>query len=116
MLPISRQIGERGMRWAGSNLTESDCDVELLMLYLQRSIVPDRLIGPETVVRFKLAEIEDPADWRLPVKDRDVEICTSDPGRDVDAYSTTSVRTMADICMGDATYRKAITDGRLRVV
>ena len=116
LLPIIRQIGDWGMRWARTNLTESDYDVELLMLYLQRSIVPKHLIGSETVVRFKFTDIEDLSDWWLLVQDRDVDICTSDPGKDVDIYFTTSVRTMAGIWMGDTTYRKAIAEGALKVV
>jgi DNA-binding HxlR family transcriptional regulator len=116
LLPIIRQIGDWGMRWARTNLTESDYDVELLMLYLQRSIVPENLIGPATVVRFKFTDIRDLSDWWLLVQDRKVDICTSDPGKDVDVYFTTSVRTMAGIWMGDTTYRKAIAEGRLTIV
>jgi DNA-binding HxlR family transcriptional regulator len=116
LLPIIKQIGDWGMRWARKNLTETDYDVELLMLYLQRSILPENLIGSETVVRFKFTDIEDLADWWLLVKERDVDICTSDPGKDVDVYFTTSVRAMAGIWMGDTTYRKAIAQGELKIV
>ena len=35
LLPIIKSLGDWGMRWAQSNLTEKDYDVELLMLYLQ---------------------------------------------------------------------------------
>ena len=116
LLPIIRQIGDWGMRWARNHLTETDYDVELLMLYLQRSVAPEKLIGHETVVRFKFTDIEDLSDWWLLVEDEDVDICVSDPGKDVDVYFTTSVRTMAGIWMGDTTYRKAIAAGELTVV
>ena len=115
LLPIIRQIGDWGMRWARQHLTDTDYDVELLMLYLQRSVVPDNLIGRETVVRFKFTDIADMSDWWLLVVDKDVDICVSDPGKDVDVYFTTSVRTMAGIWMGDTTYRKAIASGDLQV-
>jgi len=116
LLPIIRQVGDWGMRWARNHLTESDYDVELLMLYLQRSIVPEKLIGPETVLRFKFTDIDDLSDWWLLVKGEDVDICVSDPGKDVDVYFTTSVRVMAGIWMGDTTYKKAMAEGSLTVV
>ena len=115
LLPIIRQVGDWGMRWARNHLTESDYDVELLMLYLQRSIAPEKLIGPETVL-FKFTDIDDLTDWWILVKGEDVDICVSDPGKDVDVYFTTSVRVMAGIWMGDTNYRKAIAEGSLTVV
>lgn len=115
LLPILRQIGDWGMRWARQHLSDTDYDVELLMLYLQRSVVPENLIGHQTVVRFKFTDIADMSDWWLLVTDDNVDICVSDPGKDVDVYFTTSVRTMAGIWMGDTTYRKAIASGDLKV-
>ena len=116
LLPIIRQVGDWGMRWARNHLTESDYDVELLMLYLQRSIVPEKLIGAETVLRFKFTDIDDLSDWWLLIKGQDVDICVTDPGKDVDVYFTTSVRVMAGIWMGDTTYKKSIAEGSLKVV
>lgn len=45
LLPIVRSLGEWGMSWARSNLSERDYDVELLMLYLKRSIVPENSLA-----------------------------------------------------------------------
>ena len=45
-----------------------------------------------------------------------VDLCTNDPGKDVDVYFTSAVKTMADIWMGDTTYRKAIRDRALSIV
>ena len=52
LLPVIRSLGDWGMHWARTNLSEKDYDVELLMIYLKRSIVPDKLIGNETVIHF----------------------------------------------------------------
>ena len=54
LLPVIRSLGDWGMRWARSNLTEKDYDVELLMLYLKRSIVPEKLIGRYAANKRKL--------------------------------------------------------------
>lgn len=117
LLPVIRGLGDWGMVWARSSLTEKDYDVELLMLYLKRSIVPDRLPGRETVIRFKFTDIEQYPDWWLVSRhDDEIDLCVKDPGKDVDVYITTSVRTMADIWMGDNSYRRAIREGQLKVV
>ena len=116
LLPIVRSLGDWGMRWARSNLTDTDYDVELLMIYLQRSIVPEGLPGNESVIRFKFTDIEDPSEWWLIVTGDKVDICVKDPGKDVDVYFTSTVKTMVDIWMGDTTYRKALAGGILKIV
>ena len=116
LLPIIQSLGDWGMRWARSNLTEKDYDVELLMVYLKRSIVQEKLIGKETVIRFKFTDIEENPDWWLVVTGDDIDLCVNDPGKDVDVYFTSNVKTMADIWMGDTTYRKAIRAGDLKIV
>ena len=116
LLPIIMSLGEWGMRWAQSNLTEKDYDVELLMLYLQRSVIPENLVGDETVIRFKFTDIKEFPDWWMVVEGHKVDLCTNDPGKDVDIYFTTTVKTMVDVWMGWSTYRKAIANDELKLV
>ena len=116
LLPIIKSLGDWGMRWARSNLTEKDYDVELLMLYLKRSINPENLIGNETVIRFKFTDIKDYPNWWMIIKGNEVDLCVNDPGKEVDVYFTTTVKTMAGIWMGDTTYKKAIAGDELKLV
>jgi len=116
LLPIIRSLGDWGMNWARSNLTEKDYDVELLMLYLKRSIVARELIGRETVIRFKFIDIEKYPDWWLVVTGEEIDLCVKNPGKEIDVYFTSSVKTMADIWMGDNSYRRAIREGLLKIV
>jgi len=116
LLPLIIGMGEWGMRWARSNLTEKDYDVELLMLYLKRSIVPEKLIGKETVIRFKFTDINEYSDWWVVVQGKDLDLCVKDPGKEVDVYFTSTVKAMADIWMGECTYKKAQHQGLLKVV
>jgi len=115
LLPVIRSLGDWGMRWARSNLTEKDCDVELQMLYLQRSIVPENVPGRESVIRFKFTDVEDVSQWWLLVSDGRVDVCVKDPGKEVDVFFMCRVKTMVDVWMGDTTYRKAMATGALRV-
>lgn len=116
LLPIIKSLGDWGMHWARSNLTEKDYDVELLMLYLQRSVLPEKLPGNDTVIRFRFTDIKEYPDWWMVVEGDNVDLCVNDPGRDVDIYFTSSVKSLAEIWMGQNTYKKAIRDGELTLV
>ena len=116
LLPIIKSLGEWGMRWAQSNVTEKDYDVELLMLYLQRSVNPENLVADETVIRFKFTDIKDFPDWWMVVQGNEVDLCVNDPGREVDIYFTTTVKTMVDVWMGWSSYRRAIAQDELKLV
>jgi len=117
LLPIIKSLGDWGMRWAKSNMTEKDYDVELLMLYLKRSINPDKLIGNSTTIRFRFTDARTYPDWWIMVEEgKDIDLCTNDPGKDVDVYFTTTVKTMVDVWMGWSSYRKAISSDQLKVV
>lgn len=116
LLPVIKSLGDWGMRWARDQMVDSDYDVELLMLYLQRSVQPDKLVGSETVIRFRFTDINEPANWWLVASGQQVDVCNKDPGKDVDVYFTCTVRTMVDIWMGLLPYRKAINDGQIKAV
>jgi DNA-binding HxlR family transcriptional regulator len=116
LMPIVKQVGDWGMRWARGQMPDSELDVELLMLYLQRSILTDKLPGTETVIQFRFADLTRYRDWWIVVLDDRVDVCTKDPGRHVDVYFTSDLRTMVELWMGDTTYRAAQAAGRLTLV
>lgn len=115
LLPVIRGLAEWGMRWTRSNLRQHDYDVELLMLYLKRSIVPDKLVGKETVIHFHFTDLRSYARWWIVARGNDVDLCVKDPGRNVDVWFTTTVKAMVGIWMGDATYRQALRSGALKL-
>ncbi|NIB44702.1 transcriptional regulator [Pseudomaricurvus alkylphenolicus] len=116
LMPVIEQIGHWGMRWARDEMSGSDFDLELLMLYLQRSIDCDKLPGNETVIRFNFSDVEDYQTWWLVVTDDKVDVCVHDPGKEVDVYFNVGLQTMCELWMGDISYKRAIADGRLELV
>lgn len=116
LLPVIEQLGSWGMRWARKGMPEEDLDPALLMLYLERSIIPDKLIGTQSVIRFQFTDLNEYQYWWLVVQDGQVDTCIKDPGKEVDIYFTTDLRTMIEVWVGDVSYRKAVADDRLKVV
>jgi DNA-binding HxlR family transcriptional regulator len=116
LLPVVKSIGDWGMRWARGKMDNSDLDLELLMLYLERCVQPDKLPGNETVIRFRFTDVDKFNEWWIVANDDDVDVCVRNPGKDVDVYFTTDLRTMIEVWMGDTPYKSAINEGRLKLV
>ena len=111
--PVIIALGEWGLCWARSTLATDYWDVEMLMLYLERSVDPARLPGSETVIQFRFNDVPGQRDWWLLVRDGKVDVCITHPGREVDVFFSTTARTMSDLWMGERTYRDALLSGDL---
>jgi DNA-binding HxlR family transcriptional regulator len=115
MLPVLFALGEWGMIWARHTLLDEDFDVELLMLYLERSIDVEKIKGLETIIKFRFSDLADQRDWWIIVNPDRAEVCIKDPGKDVDVYFNCTVRTLSEVWMGDRSYRDAIKSGELKI-
>ena len=115
LLPVLMAVGEWGLIWAKHNLSDGDYDAEFLMTYLERSIDPEKIVGQGAVIRFEFSDMPQQKAWWLLVDGPRVDICIKDPKRDVDVYFFSTVRTMADVWMGDRTYKEAIRAGDLDI-
>ncbi len=115
-LPIIQALGKWGMCWARDQINDDELDVELLMLYLGRSIIPEKLVGNETIIHFRFNDLEKLQDWWIIVENGNVDICLEDPGKEVDVWFNTDVRTMMEVWMGDQTYKSAIDSNKLKIV
>ncbi len=118
LMPVMEQIGSWGMRWARDALTGEDFDLELLMLYMQRSIDPEKLPGRETVIRFHFTDVEDKEyqNWWIVVEGDETDVCIHDPGKEVDVYINVDLRTMCELWMGDISYRRAQAEEKLQLL
>jgi len=111
--PVLMSLGNWGMKWTKNNLTADDYDVELLMLYLERSIDFDNLPVAHLVVRFEFPDLAEQRIWWLIASGANVEICTKDPEFDVDVYLKTPLVILTNIWLGNETYERAIQSGDL---
>jgi DNA-binding HxlR family transcriptional regulator len=111
--PIIIALGEWGLCWARNTLATDYLDVEMLMLYLERSVDPAQLPGEQTVIKFRFDDVPEQRDWWLLIRDGKVDVCITEPGRDVDVFFMTSAKTMSEVWIGDRTYRDAVLAGEL---
>jgi DNA-binding HxlR family transcriptional regulator len=116
LAPLIEQLAGWGMRWARGQLSDGELDVEFLMWDIQRRLQLDALPDGETVICFIFNELEKFKSWWLVVEDDKVDLCTENPGKEVDVYINASVRSMVEIWQGNLDIRKALRDQVITVI
>jgi len=108
LAPLVETLAIWGMRWARSQLTDDELDVEFLMRELQRRLQTQHLPDGQTVVCMTFDELTHHKTWWLLVEGEVVDLCTKDPGKNVDLYISSSVRTIVQVWEGDLDIRTAL--------
>ncbi len=112
--PLIEVLAVWGMRWARGQLTNEELDVEFLMREVQRRLQTEHLPDGQTVICFMFDELMQYATWWLVVDGDIVDLCTEDPGKEVDLYINSSVRTIVEVWRGDLDIRTALRDGSIK--
>jgi DNA-binding HxlR family transcriptional regulator len=113
--PLVESFGKWGQRWIPSKLSLDQLDAQLLMWDMRRGLrfepPPERRI----VIQFQYPDARPrERSWWLILEPRQpVDLCSIDPGHDVDLYVTSPLRTMTAIWMGIETVRQAQAGGQL---
>lgn len=108
-------FGQWGQRWVSTDLSLQQLDASLLMWDMRRGLDPRPMPQAKSVIHFSYPE-QPPVDrsWWLVVEPVDkVDLCSVDPGFDVDLYVSTDLKTMTAIWMGHDTVHKALGEDRL---
>lgn len=114
--PLIETLAVWGMRWARGQMSDDELDVELLMWDIHRRIDTASLPAGETVLCFTFEDLDKHKSWWLVVEGDDVDLCTEDPGKDVDLYVTTKLRTLVEVWQGDAPLGAALDDERITAI
>lgn len=113
--PIVEAFGIWGQRRIEADLSLQHLDVQLLMWDMRRNLNTTPMPQRRNVVQFVYPEL--PAmqrSWWLIVDPKhDVDLCSVDPGFDVDLYVSVDLRTMTAIWMGLDTVRVAVASKRM---
>ena len=111
--PIVEQLATWGMRWAARSLREDDVDIAALMWDVHRSLRTRELPQGETVIRFALRNVANHPTWWIVACGHSVDLCSEDPGRDVDIYLSCTLPDLIAIWRGERGVREAVDAGDL---
>ena len=113
--PIVEAFGVWGQRRIEADLSLQHLDVQLLMWDMRRNLNTTPMPARRSVIEFAYPEL--PAAqrrwWLLVDPETGVDLCSIDPGFDVDLYVSVDLRTMTAIWMGLDTVRTAVANRRM---
>jgi DNA-binding HxlR family transcriptional regulator len=116
--PLVEGFGVWGQRWVDSEMSLQNLDAQLLMWDMRRNLDPSPMPKRRSTIQFRYREAS-PAHriwWLIVAPGTEVDLCSIDPGYDVDLYVSGDVRSMTAIWMGLDTVRKAVGEGRIELV
>lgn len=114
---VVEAIGVWGHKWIETEASLKKLDPNLLMWDMRRNIDPTPMPRRRSTVQVIFNDL--PASrknwWLLIEPDHEVDLCSADPGFDVDLYVATDLRAMTEVWMGYTTFKRATNDGRLLI-
>jgi DNA-binding HxlR family transcriptional regulator len=114
--PAIEVLGAWGHRWAPSALAAGDLDAGLLMWDMRRSVDPSVFPERRVVVQFAYADAPPGArDWWLVSQAREIDLCLSDPGHEVDVLVSATLAAMTAVWTCQTPFRDAERAGTIEV-
>lgn len=109
-------IGVWGQRWIETRAALDNLDPDLLMWDMRRFVDHAQWPGDRCTVQFQYSDLP-PAksNYWLVAENGNVDMCSIDPGFEVDLYVHTDLRTMTAIWMGATTVAREIEADRLEL-
>jgi len=114
--PVIESLAIWGMRWVREGLDESDLDAEFLMWDIHRRIDCDHLPGKYSVLHFSFNDQKKLKDWWIVINDSNIDLCTKNPGREVDLHIISTLADMVDIWMGNMAVSQALKNSKLKLI
>ncbi|MEZ5926507.1 MAG: helix-turn-helix domain-containing protein [Hyphomicrobiaceae bacterium] len=109
-------LGIWGQRWVESSLSLKNLDPSLLMWDIRRNLDPTPLPPRRCTIQFHFPEVRAARQtYWLVVDAGKVDLCSTDPGFDVDLYVRSPLRIMTAIWMGHATLKQETEAGRVEL-
>ena len=115
--PVVMSLGIWGQRWVESSLSLKNLDPSLLMWDMRRSLDPTPLPPRRCTVNFLYPEVTSAKrSWWLVVDDGKVDLCSTNPGFEVDLYVKSSLRSMTAVWMGLSSVAKEMDAGQIELI
>lgn len=111
-------IGEWGQKWVQTSPTLENADPGLLMWDMRRNLRVDLMPQRRVVVHFIYENLPEASGnwWMLTDPEKGADLCSADPGFDVDLFVRCALKSMTAIWMGIDTVPRAVSEDRLLLV
>ena len=117
LAPIVQSLGRWALRWVETDCSLGNLDARLLMWNIRRNLRPDPMPARRVVVEFCYPEL--PADeqrfWLIVAPRILIDLCSIDPGHEVDLLVTAELRAMTSAWMGMSAFEKELDDNRIEL-
>ncbi|OYX45011.1 MAG: transcriptional regulator [Rhodobacterales bacterium 32-67-9] len=115
---VVEAVGIWGQRWVGTKLSVDHLDVGLLMWDMRRHLNPEPMPKRKSTIQITYTDLEPVRrKWWLVVEPgAEVDLCSVDPGFDVDLFISVDLRTMTEAWMGHRLTRAAVSDGLMTLI
>jgi DNA-binding HxlR family transcriptional regulator len=114
--PIVQLFGQWGARWVRSQLLHEELDAGSLMWFIHRHFKLNELPPRDVVIHLRFTDARRLNRWWIIVTPKGGELCLDDPGREVDIYLTTDVRTLTQIYLGDTSFWEAVDERKVCLI
>jgi DNA-binding HxlR family transcriptional regulator len=100
--PIVQALGRWALRWAKSDCSLTNLDVRQLMWNMRRNLRPWANLARKTVVQFSFPQLplEQRWHWLIIAPEQPVDLCSIDPGAEVDLLVTADLRALTSAWLG----------------
>jgi DNA-binding HxlR family transcriptional regulator len=113
---VVMSLGVWGQRWIESSLSLKNLDPSLLMWDMRRHLVAALLPDRRCTVKFSYPELSaGRKSWWIVNEGGEVDLCSVDPGYDIDLYVTSSLHSMTAVWMGVSTLKAEIEAGNIEL-
>lgn len=115
--PVVMSLGFWGQRWVDSSLSLKNLDPSLLMWDMRRNLDPKPLPPRRCTINFLYPELASAKrSWWLVIDGGQVDLCSVNPGFEVDLYVRGSLRGMTAVWMGMSTVAKEMDAGQIELI
>ena len=115
LAPIIQGLGRWALRWVETDCSLSNLDVRLLMWNMRRNLRPDPAPDRRVVIEFFYPGLPEGESrfWLILAPNSPVDLCSIEPGFDVDLLVTAQLRAMTSAWMGMSKFEDEIAFDRI---
>lgn len=113
--PIVHSLGRWALRWVEADCSLGNLDVRLLMWNMRRNLRPDPTLARRVVVEFSYPELPkaERRFWLIVAPGSPVDLCSVEPGHEIDLLVTAEVRAMTSAWMGISAFQEELDANRI---